>query len=362
MRITATRKDLLSPLTNAASVVPSRPTKEALGFIRLKSKAAGVLQIHATDLEVHIRDALTVDCEPGEIALPAAQLLAVVRSLPDGDVVIEAGDTTATVSGNGSEFTLPLGSVEALPDFPESKDDVTELAEVPLSSAFAAVAYASSNDAARFSMNGVRVQRDGDHLELVATDGRRLAMFRAKVKTWGAASEDGVTVPNKVCDLIIKNPGEAGIGWNKRGIIVEWFSDEQSTELASVTLEGKFPDYKAVLPKEDAVSSAVVDAPSLADGIKRAALLVDAETRKLNVKLRSGGMTLAGKTSSGAASRVEHSCEVVGEKLDMSFNPGYLADALKYAPDQEVRIGFYGSNKPCLCAAGDYRVLVMPLV
>lgn len=362
MRITASRKDLLSPLTNAASVVPSRPTKEALGFIRLKSKAAGVLQIHATDLEVHIRDTLTVDCEPGEIALPAAQLLAVVRSLPDGDVVISAGDTTATVSGNGSEFTLPLGSVEALPDFPENKADVTELETVPLSAAFAAVAYASSNDAARFSMNGVRIQKDGDHLELVATDGRMLAMFRAKVRMWGEAGVDGVTVPNKVCDLIIKNPGEAGIAWTKNGILVEWFNDEQSTELASVVLDGRFPDYKAVLPKDEAVSTAVVDGPSLADGIKRAALLVDQETRRLNVKLRKGGMTLAGKTSTGAASKIEHSCEVVGDKLDMSFNPGYLADALRYSPDPEVRINFHGNDKPCLCAAGDYRVLVMPLI
>jgi DNA polymerase III subunit beta len=362
MRITASRKDLLAPLTNAASVVPSRPTKESLAFIRLKSKAAGVLQIHATDLEVHLRDTLTVDCEPGEIALPAAQLLAVVRSLPDGDVVISSGDTSATVSGNGSEFTLPLGSVEALPDFPESKEDCTELESVPLSAAFSAVGYAASNDSARFSMNGVRVLRDGDHLEFVATDGRRLAMFKAKVKIWGATGADGVTVPNKVVDLIIRNPGEAGIAWTRNGILVEWFSDDQSTELASVVLDGRFPDYKAVLPKEDAVSSAVVDAPVLADGIKRAALLVDQETRRLNVKLRSGGMTLAGKTSSGAASKIEHSCDVVGEKLDMSFNPAYLADALKYAPDTEVRIGFFGENKPCLCVAGDYRVLVMPLI
>jgi DNA polymerase-3 subunit beta len=360
MRISADRKVLLSPVSNAASVVPSRPTKEALGFLRLKSKGE-ILQVHATDLEIHVRETVPCDCTPGEVALPAAQLLAILKALPDGEVVIEVGESSATVRGNGSEFTLPLGSVEALPDFPDSNDDVAELEGTTLAELIQSVRFATSSDAARLTMAGVRLERvAGDLLEAVGTDGRRLAMRSTHVGNWGAG-EGGVTIPNKAADLILRNPGEAGFAWTKRGAVVVWFSDDQSIELATQILEGRFPDYAAVLPKDSPKTIVKVEPAACAEAIKRAALCVDFETRRLNLSVRKGGVEFTGTMSTGGASRVDYGCTVVGDPLKCFFNPAYLVDALRHVPGDECELQFWGPDAPAMVVSGDYRCLVMPL-
>lgn len=359
MRITADRKVLLSPVSNAASVVPSRPTKEALGFMRLKSRGE-ILQVHATDLEIHIRETVPCDCTAGEVALPATQLLAILKALPDGEVVIEVGESSATVRGNGSEFTLPLGSVEALPDFPDSNDDVCELDGMTLGELIQSVRFATSADSARLSMNGVRLERNGDTLHAVGTDGRRLALRSCAFKDSGV-TENGITIPNKAADLILRNPGEAGIAWTKRGAVVVWFSDDQSIELATQILEGRFPDYAAVLPKDAPKTIVKVDPSACAEAIKRAALCVDFETRRLNLSVRKGGVEFTGTMSTGGASRVDYGCTVVGDSLKCFFNPAYLVDALRHVPGDECELQFWGVDAPAMVVSGDYRCLVMPL-
>lgn len=129
-------------------------------------------------------------------------------------------------------------------------------------------------------------------------------------------------------------------------------------------MEGRFPDYKAVLPKKEDVKARIpLHAGAFASAIRQAAIMIDDETRRLCLKFTAGLLTLSARNSNSGRSRVELPLEYSGSPIETFFNPVYLLDMLKqFPPDTALEIELVSGSHPALLRAGDeYQYLIMPL-
>ena len=367
----AYRADILEAVTHAASVVPPKPTKEALAFLRLWTDGNGLCFVHGTDLELHVLAQFKGASEgdkPFQTCLPAAQLLGALKNLPDGEVVISLDKSTATISSGRNQYTLPTTDPDQLPDMPQEDADYVDLAADDLRNLLRRVSFAASKDSARFSMNGVRLEVNSRRIRAVATDGRRLALAELDVAgkthlSGGKAKE--LTIPNRAVSVLERAHGElARASFAPRKFTVS-FMDEanpnvEKLRISTLLVEGRFPDYEAVLPKSPPETRFEVDGHALAEAVRRAAVTADQETRRLDLNCVGGQLILEARTTAGSSSHVEMDIESTGKPASMFMNPSYLLDGLK-AASMRVGVEMRGSNHPLLLVDDASKCLLMPL-
>ena len=373
MRIEAERDSLLAAVAMVCGVVPSKPSRAELGFLRLRVPDILKATVHGTDLEIHLECAVKLILleGPGELLLPAHQLLAVLRAMPAGEVAIKVEGTEAVISSTGMVYRLETGDPEKLPDVPLTEPEWKLVATGgKLRLAVKRVSYAASTDHSRFNMNGVHLRFNKHTLQAIATDGRRLAMAEfSLVEEWLAnqsnppyGAPDPITVPNRAVDVMEKVALEFAVfSWTKRQLRVEWFIDGiLEVAMTTVLIEGKFPDVDAVWPKGKAGTQFEIGTENLLSGIKRASVCVDSETRRMGLRIRPHGLTLESRGTGRGQATVDLAVDVVGDELDLNLNPTYLADCVRHC-GESATVSVKGDGHPVVIGGDYYSALVMPL-
>jgi len=342
MEFTIQQGDLAYAVSKALGSVSSRTPQPLLSCVLVEADANGV-RVTGTDLDVTtaVRVPATVKT-PGRAAVNARHFNDVVRKIPKGGL-------TLTLKGNACEVrygegknrsSFPVQDAAEFPRIPELKADGSVTLEGDaLSRLIARSAYAASTDEVRPQLNGVLVQGGDKQILFVATDGHRLARA-ARKGAFGSFGKDGVIVPNRALQAISRTAEEATSpitleiagGKNQAGFTAQ--VGEYRVQILSRLLEGPYPNYEQVIPKDNP-RELKVRRQDLMEAVDIVASHADNITRQVRFSLRAGRLEVSSATELGAG---EHQVEAEyrGEDMEIGYNAAYLLDLLRSIPTEQV--------------------------
>ncbi|MEC9373572.1 MAG: DNA polymerase III subunit beta, partial [Planctomycetota bacterium] len=231
--------------------------------------------------------------------------------------------------------------------------------------------FATARETSRYAINGVLLNVKKNKVEMVATDGRRLALARGAASGGGKDLEVSCIIPTKALSLVSKlidTPDEhVRVAITDNQVMFAFGDADQAPHaiLASTLVEGAFPPYEDVIPK-DQDKRAVFDVTVLRSGVRRAALLTNEESRGVRLKFSgkgAKGLNLTSRAPEMGEAEIDVDVSSYdGDEIEIGFNPSFLTDALKVVTEAEVVIELKAPNKPGLIKAGsDFMYVVMPV-
>jgi DNA polymerase III subunit beta len=370
MEITVSKGELLRELTATQGVVERKTTIPILSNYLFEA-GGDKLSLTATDLDLSLRTSCNAKVKKeGSCTIPARKLHDYVKLLPDADITIKLLENHWVSIRCGRSNTKMVGMAKSnfpsLPAFPTA-GAVTIPAQV-LRGLIARTGFAISNEESRYTLNGALMLLKPESITMVATDGHRLAHCeRGGEKFDGVSGEMKTLVPKKAMDEL-----KSLLDSEKEAETIEFAKDEStlffrigSRLLTSRQLTGQFPNFEAVLPKDNN-KIIPINASELNAAILRVAQFADERSRAVRLKLEKSELKIsASSTESGES---EDSIEVpyTGDTLTVGFNAAYLVDFLKAAGSSEIRLELKDSQSAGQLrpAEGDdykYRYIVMPM-
>jgi len=364
MKFTISREVLLQPLSQVIGVVERRQTLPVLANFMLSARD-GRLTVTGTDMEVELISSVPADVvQEGEITVPARKLVDIVKALPDGaNIKVSVSDEKATLNAGRSRFTLATLPASEFPatDQVETLENIG-VAEVSLKKMMDKTSFAMANQDVRYYLNGLLFDFTGQQLRAIATDGHRLAICDLESSV-DITSDRQLIVPRKgVMELSRMLSGDddevtLAIGRNHVRLV------KGETTFTSKLIDGRFPDYKAVVPV-GADKQMLVDKATFIHALQRAAILSNEKYK--GVKLEAAGSTIKivahNPQHEEAVEEIE--AELNFDRLAVGFNVTYLLDALMAIDTDQVSLELKDANSSCLVSAPDSdinRHVVMPL-
>jgi DNA polymerase-3 subunit beta len=369
MKIICHREGLLSACQLASAAVASRDVKPILKNLKALVQDERCT-LMATDLELGIRlevRGIKVD-EPGEALLPTARLIAILREATDEELTIEAGPEACTIRGASAEFEMPSEDPGAFPDIPSfAEEKYHEIAagvlrEMTRRTVFAAAAAEHSRFGAT---TGILVEMEDGSAALIATDGRRLARASGQAEVHGGHSTKGQmpVVPAKAMTLLERNLTEPD---EKVRISLRPNEVLMKTERAMIysrLVEGRFPNYRQVLPTKHSAKIPVTVGPFLS-AVRQAAIMTDDESKRVIFNFAKKKLTLQARGAESGRSKVEMPIDFDGKPIEISFDPKFLVDMLRVLePDTQLMFEITDSSTPGVFRLEpNYLYVVVPLV
>nr|MBO2468132.1 DNA polymerase III subunit beta [Xanthomonadaceae bacterium] len=364
MRFTLQREAFLKPLAQVVNVVERRQTLPVLANFLVQVQN-GVLSLTGTDLEVEmIARASVEDAEDGETTIPARKLFEIVRALPDGSrvTVSHSGDKVSVQAGR-SRFTLATLPANDFPSVDEVEaNERISVPEAALKELIERTAFAMAQQDVRYYLNGLLFDLREQTLRCVATDGHRLALCEAPLEQPVVAKRQ-IIVPRKgVMELQRLLEGgdrtlELEIG--RSHIRVK----RDDVGFTSKLIDGRFPDYEAVIPI-GAEKEVKVDREVLRAALQRAAILSNEKYRGVRIEISPGQLRINAHNPEQEEAQEEVEADTRVDGLAIGFNVNYLLDALGALRDEHVVLALRDANSSSLIReAGSERCrhVVMPL-
>ena len=369
MEITVSKFELLRELTATQGVVERKTTIPILSNYLFEA-AGDRLSLTATDLDLSLRTACNAKVKKeGSCTIPARKLHDYVKLLPDADITIKLLENHWVSIRCGRSNTKMVGMARAnfpsLPGFPTA--GAVKIAPGVLRQMIAQTTFAIANEESRYTLNGALMVLKPESITMVATDGHRLAHIeRGGEKFDGISGEMKTLVPKKAMDEIKSLLDSTDVE------TIEFAKDESTLFfrigprlLTSRQLTGQFPNYEAVLPKDNN-KSVTVNCEDLTGAIQRVAQFADERSRAVRMKMEKGELKISASSTETGESEDSIETNYNGDAVTIGFNAAYLLDFLKAVGAGEVRMEFKdaqsaGQLRP---AEGDdfkYRYIVMPM-
>ena len=368
MKVIAQTSALQEALGLAGSIVATRTPKPVLQCVKLiatKEGGTSCLTLLATDLEAGFRYQITaVEVErEGESLVPAERLAGIVRESNEASLTIEAEKEACHVRGAGSKFRI-LGYDPA--EFPvvanfEGEADFEVSAQV-LSEMIGRTLFAAAKAHSHYAMSGVLWEAKGKKLQLVATDGHRLALTDKAIDL----EVDGIRqyiVPRKgVLEIVrLLNVADAHVKLSIGENHLRVAAGKQA--LTTKLVDGRFPDYERVIPRESD-NSILADREVLRAGLSRASILSNEKFRGIRLILKKNLLTAVAHNPEQEEAEEEIEVEYAGDTMEVGFNVSYLLDVLGVMRTDMVRLDLVDANSSCLIRAPESnssRYVVMPM-
>ncbi len=364
MRFTLQREAFLKPLAQVVNVVERRQTLPVLANFLVQVQG-GQLSLTGTDLEVEMVSRIAVeDAQDGETTIPARKLFEIVRALPDGShVTVSQTGEKITVQAGRSRFTLATLPAN---DFP-SVDEVeaTERVAVPesaLKELIERTAFAMAQQDVRYYLNGLLFDLRDQLLRCVATDGHRLALCETALEN-STGSKRQIIVPRKgvteLQRLLEGGDREVELEVGRSHVRVK----RDDVTFTSKLIDGRFPDYEAVIPI-GADREVKVDRETLRASLQRAAILSNEKYRGVRVEVTPGQLKISAHNPEQEEAQEEIEADTQVSDLAIGFNVNYLLDALSALRDEHIVIQLRDSNSSALvreASSEKSRHVVMPL-
>ena len=369
MEITVSKFELLRELTATQGVVERKTTIPILSNYLFEA-SADKLSLTATDLDLSLRTSCNAKVKKeGSCTIPARKLHDYVKLLPDSDITIKLLENHWVSIRCGRSNTKMVGMARSnfpsLPQFPTS--GVVKIPAGVLRAMIAKTTFAIANEESRYTLNGALMVLKPESITMVATDGHRLAhVERAGEKFEGVSGELKTLVPKKAMDEIKTLLDSTDVE------VIEFAKDESTLYfrigprlLTSRQLTGQFPNYEAVLPKDNN-KSVVVNCEDLSGAIQRVSQFADERSRAVRMRIDKGELKISASSTETGESEDSIETSYQGDSVTIGFNAVYLLDFLKAAGSGEIRMEFKdaqsaGQLRP---AEGDdykYRYSVMPM-
>jgi DNA polymerase-3 subunit beta len=379
MEFAVKKYDLQRELELAQGVVERKSTIPILANVLLEAKGERV-EIVATDLELGIKTSSPAKVKKeGAATIPARRLYEIVRLLPDAEVRFkELENHWVEMRCEGSHYKLVGMAKDNFPVLPQVPRPLAKIPAQRMSTAIAKTAFAISAEESRYTLSGALMILKPDSLTLVATDGHRLAYVESPMRFEGLNAEVRVLVPKKAMvelERLLREAGDSG----KAGA-VEFARDDAhlffnvgrgeaagARLLIARMLTGQFPNYEAVLPRENK-SVVVLDRDAVKAAIGRAALQADQRSHAIRMAVGKEKVEISASSSEYGEAREEMTPPkaYAGEPVQIGFNAQYLLDFLGAAAAGPISFEFKdeqsaGQMRPLGEEDLNYRYIVMPM-
>ncbi|MBN1342007.1 MAG: DNA polymerase III subunit beta [Phycisphaerae bacterium] len=363
MKLNCSRSALDHALGVLTGVVSSRTPREALKCAQIVALKDHIT-LAGTDLEVSVRCVVSqVEVsKEGEALVPADKLSQIVRELSDDVLGIETTEEAIHIRGEGSHFQIYGQDPSEFPPIAEftGEADLVVAAGV-LRRLIESTVFAAARENTRYAINGVLWEKKGKKLQLVATDGRRLAKAGGSVKK----SSDGdvsVIVPSKTMTLLMRmTQGDVEQEVHIKASANQLLVRVGAMMVASILVEGHFPKYDDVIPKDNP-NKVTFKTSELHGAIRRAALLTSDESKGIRMDFGKDKLVLSSRAPQQGEATVDLPVEYSGKPTAMGFNPTFLNDALRVVEADQVALEFSEPAKPGVLSAGkDFVYVIMPV-
>lgn len=371
MRIICSKQNLLQGVETVQMAVSPKITLPILSNFLLETEKDKI-KLSGTDLEVGICTFTPVEIiKPGNITIPAKKFFEIIRELPDEKIEINTDESNRiTIICAQSHFLINGLSKEDYPLLPEFKEDkAIALPRTTLQKMLKKTSFAVSTDETRYVLNGVCLIFDNTQIKMVATDGRRLAYISEELNpdgSVGAGKQMQVIIPTKAANQLIHLLTESGeetvkmsIGENQIGFKIN------STILISRLIEGNFPNYEQVIPK-NYVLQLKLNTKEFLQVTKRVSLLVSDKGGSVKYDLK-GNILRVSSISPGigeAEEKMVAQAHPENLQLEIAFNPTYVLDVLKVIDSEEIYLELTSSLNPGVIRPSskeEYLCVLMPM-
>ena len=371
MEITVSRQELVRELTATQSVVERKTTIPILSNFLIEAEDDR-LNITATDLDQAIRTSAEAKVKKaGSCTIPARKLYDYIKLLPEGEISIKLLDNHWVQIRSGRSNTKMVGMARAnypqVPEFPTVA--VTSIPALVLKTLISRTIFAISNEESRYTLNGALLVIKAESLAMVATDGHRLAYVEKPNEVLeGISGDKRVLIPRKALQELqqLLSVSEAEK--------VEFADDEHTLffrighrTLSTRKLSGQFPNFEAVMPRDN-TKFAVVRSSELSAAIGRVAQFADERSGAIRMRLESNELKISANSAESGESEDTIDTPYSSEPIAVGFNSGYILDFLKALGNEgEVRLEFKDSQSAGQMRPEDpdaeykYRYVLMPM-
>lgn len=361
----APQQKLLEALQSVAGIVERRHTLPILANVLMR-KTGEDIEFTTSDLEIQVRTRATLGGDAGNLSttVGARKLIDILRSLPGDQVVtLTAAQNKLTLTGGKSRFTLQTLPSEDFPLVNEAVDfgPAFSVPQKVLKTLINQVHFAMAVHDIRYYLNGILFVAEGKQLTLVATDGHRLGLAQSTLESDIPKQE--VILPRKtVLELqrLLKDD-DAPIEMRFAGNQAKFsFS---GMEFVTKLVEGKFPDYNRVIPKNHK-NSVTLGRATLLASLQRAAILTSEKFKGVRVNIEPGTLRIASSNAEQEEAKEEIEIDYGGDTIEVGFNVTYLMDALSNISHEMVKIELQDGNASALITVPEqsgFKYVVMPM-
>jgi DNA polymerase-3 subunit beta len=345
MKFKINRDHFANGLAQVLNVVGSKATMPILSNVLIEAEKDHI-SLTTTNLDLGIRCRIKAEIkDPGSVTLPVKRLAGIVRELPNLDVTVDGSPNhQVKLTSGGSTFRIMGIGKEEFPPLPEfGEDKAHSLAQTELATMLRSVSYAQSNDESRYILNGVYFNfRDG-RLFLVATDGRRLAMVSKEMEV-PADAAGAIILPAKTVGELTRllDKGEkVQISFNDRRAAFQIATDKDASGLVdniylySKVVEGNYPNYQQVIPKETH-QRIKLERELLLQCVHRAALVCSEKANSVKIRLTTNLLEITAQSPDFGEAHESMAISYSGPDLQVAFNPAFMMDPLKALAKDEV--------------------------
>jgi DNA polymerase III subunit beta len=350
MKLTIDRNALMRALSHVQAVVERRNTIPILSNILLQAEGDR-LSLTATDLDIEATDAAEAKIKKaGAVTAPAQTLFDVVRKLPEGsEISLDLGEGRLSISSGRSKFSLPtLPAADFQTMAKEAAPTKFEIEAAELRRLIDKTRFAISTEETRYYLNGIYLHHakgaKGNVLRAVATDGHRLALAEVEAPK-GSSTLKGIIVPRKAVAearrLLEDAPETVTIEASDSKIVFHI----GEAKLTSKLIDGSFPDYQRVIPKENS-KILKIDNKLFSAAVDRVSTVSAERSRSVKLSLASGKLTLAVSHSETGQGTEELEADYDSDPMEIGFNAKYLLDVAQQIEADEALIEFNDSASP----------------
>ncbi len=367
-----TQDKLLAVLQSVSGIVERRHTLPVLANVLLR-KNGGQIQVTTSDLEIQIRTTADLGGDEGSFAttVGARKLIDILRTMPaDQTVSLETNQSKLILKGGKSKFTLQTLPAEDFPLVQEAPSfgPAFSVPQKTLKGLLDQVAFAMAVHDIRYYLNGILFVAEGQNLSLVATDGHRLAFSSATLENEVPKQE--VILPRKTVIELQRLLSDATVADDAQAPLIEMrFANNQAKfsfggmEFVTKLVEGKFPDYNRVIPRNHKNCVTLGRAPLLAS-LQRTAILTSDKFKGVRLNIEPGTLRVAANNAEQEEAVDELDIDYGGDQIEIGFNVTYLIDALSNMNQEMVKLELQDSNSSALLTLPDnanFKYVVMPM-
>jgi DNA polymerase-3 subunit beta len=361
----ASQENIVAALQSVVGIVERRHTLPILANVMIQKTPQSV-QLTSSDLEIQIRTEADLGGDNANFTttVGARKLMDILRSMPsDQTVSLESQQSKLILKSGKSRFTLQTLPAEDFPLVQESPSfgPMFSIPQKTLKELLHQVSFAMAVHDIRYYLNGILFVAEGKQLSLVATDGHRLAYTSATLEVEVPKQE--VILPRKTVLELLRLLSD------KEGMIDMQFANNQAKfkfegkEFVTKLVEGKFPDYNRVIPKNHK-NSVTLGRVTLLNTLQRTAILTSDKFKGVRINLETGLLRVAASNAEQEEAVDELEIDYNGDAIEIGFNVTYLIDALTNMDQDMVQVDLADSNSSALITIPEnttFKYVVMPM-
>jgi DNA polymerase-3 subunit beta len=361
----AAQEKILGALQSVSGIVERRHTLPILANVLLR-KTGKQLELTTSDLEIQVRTTQELGGDEAgfNTTVGARKLIDILRSLPaDQMVTLSAAQNKLTLQAGKSRFTLQTLPAEDFPLVNESVDfgPAFSVPQNVLRGLVNQVHFAMAVHDIRYYLNGILFIAEGKQLTLVATDGHRLALAQAMLDNEVPKQE--VILPRKTVLELQRLLRDEDTPIEMRFAANQAKFSFSGMEFVTKLVEGKFPDYNRVIPKNHKNAVVMGRAPLLAS-LQRAAILTSEKFKGVRINIEPGTLRIASSNAEQEEAKEELEIDYAGDAIEIGFNVTYLMDALANMGSEMIKLELQDTAASALFTVPDqpgFKYVVMPM-